>query len=68
MRATSSARIDNVDHAGHYSLNDVPPGLYTLIVEAGGFQKTKVDHVEVTLNQTRSLDVTLTVGGEYADG
>ncbi len=62
--ATSSARVDKVDRSGHYSLNDVPPGLYTLVVESAGFTKSKITGIEVTLNQTRSLDVTLVVGGD----
>jgi len=60
--ATSSERVDKIDHAGHYALNDVPPGIYTVVVEAAGFEISKVTGVEVTLNQTRSLDVLLTVG------
>ncbi len=60
--ATASERTDKIDHLGHYSLNDVPPGKYTLIIEVQGFETSKVTGVEVTLNQTRSLDLSLTVG------
>jgi hypothetical protein len=60
--ATDAVRVDKIDHVGYYSLNDVPPGKYTLIVEVPGFEASKMTGIEVTLNQTRSLDVSMTVG------
>jgi len=39
------------------------PGAYQIVVEASGFKKSIQDGVQVEINQTRTIDISLEVGG-----
>jgi hypothetical protein len=47
---------------GFYRLNELPPGKYTVKVDAPGFKQAVLKDVFVEAEQPRGLDVTLTVG------
>ena len=50
------------DDSGRYLLRSIPPGTYSLQVEAQGFQRQRKDHLRVDVEQNLSADFTLTVG------
>jgi hypothetical protein len=52
-----------VDSRGQYLFPSVPPGKYSLVVDAPGFSETKFDNVVIDLNQAEVLPVKLAVGG-----
>src|SRR5215469_1166969 len=47
---------------GFYRVSELPPGKYTVTIEAAGFKKSTSKDVLVDAEQTRGLDVTLAVG------
>jgi hypothetical protein len=48
---------------GFYRINELPPGVYNLTVEAAGFKQSVSKNIAVEAEQPRGLDVTLEVGG-----
>ena len=50
------------DEAGRYSLTALPPGKYTLAVEAQGFKKFMQTDVTLAVQQQATLNVPLQVG------
>ena len=50
------------DSVGRYVLTNLPPGKYTLTVEARGFKKYARENFELQVNQDASIDVALQVG------
>ncbi|HEY1216922.1 MAG TPA: TonB-dependent receptor, partial [Bryobacteraceae bacterium] len=48
---------------GEYRLNNLPPGTYTLSVEATGFTRGELQQVAVQLNQTATANLTLQLSG-----
>jgi Carboxypeptidase regulatory-like domain len=59
---TSVSRSAQTDAAGYYSFPDVPPGTYKLTVEQAGFKTVIRSGVEVPVNATVRVDLTLQVG------
>ncbi len=49
------------DENGFYRLGPLQPGRYQVVVEAAGFQSTVIDNVELTVGQSATLNVTLSV-------
>jgi hypothetical protein len=47
---------------GYYRITELPPGKYTVEVEAGGFKKSVSKDVVVEAEQPRGLDVSLEIG------
>lgn len=60
--ATNAVRTTESDATGRYQFMGVPPGKYTLKVEQNGFRTTLNENVELTVNTTTKLSVTLEVG------
>lgn len=60
---TGSRYTATVSAQGEYTFSSVPPGTYTLLVDANGFAESKFDHVVINLNQIETLPVTLAVSG-----
>ena len=58
---TNAVRQASTNEQGLYSFPSVPPGIYNLKVEHPGF-KTTTSNVEVQVQQTVRLDITLQVG------
>jgi hypothetical protein len=50
------------EKAGDYVLIDLPPGDYTLTVEAAGFRKLEQSGISLQINQQARLDLTMQVG------
>lgn len=50
------------DGAGRYAVSALPPGKYTLTVEAGGFKKFTQKEITLVVQQQATLDVALQVG------
>ncbi len=48
--------------SGHYSITNIPPGLYTVTVEASGFKKYVSNNNKLDPSSELSVDATLTIG------
>ncbi len=48
------------DLDGYYYINNIPPGNYTVVVSAIGYEKTVIKKVPIKIDLTFSLDVKLT--------
>jgi hypothetical protein len=59
---TNLSRTVQSNAQGGYRLNSLQPSLYTITVEAPGFQKYVQQHVELLADQTLTLNVRLQVG------
>src|ERR1700687_3615479 len=59
--ATNAVRTAATNEQGLYTFPSVPPGTYNLKVEHPGF-KTTTSNVEVQVQQSVRLDITLQVG------
>src|ERR1700732_1617910 len=59
--ATNAVRTTNSNEQGLYTFPSVPPGSYNVKVEHPGF-KTTTSNVEVLVQQSVRLDLTLQVG------
>jgi outer membrane receptor protein involved in Fe transport len=59
-----SAQSATTDDSGHFRVLSLPPGRYTITVEAAGkgFSKFETKDVEVNLSKTSSLDIALSPG------
>jgi hypothetical protein len=55
-------RTTKLNSDGEYRLLSLPPGMYTVTVEAAGFAKYSANDQAVTVGQMRDLAVTLAVG------
>jgi len=60
--ATNAARTTATTDAGDYTFPSVPPGFYNVKVERQGFKIAAFNSVEVQVQQTVRLDLTLEVG------
>ena len=60
--ATNAARTANTSGEGFYTFTSVPPGIYNIKVEHPGFRTVSSTNVEVQVQQTVRLDLTLQVG------
>ncbi len=56
-------RSTNVNAQGEYRIVALPPGNYTVTVDAPGFAKTTAEHVSITVGQMAELPVALTIAG-----
>jgi hypothetical protein len=56
-------RVTTTNNNGEYRLLQLPPGTYTIVVEAAGFGKSEVPNQTVTVGQARDLPITLKVAG-----
>ncbi|MCI0486631.1 MAG: carboxypeptidase regulatory-like domain-containing protein [Blastocatellia bacterium] len=59
---TGATRTVITDTSGNYSVAGLPPGNYSVKVEAEGFKKTEIQNVTVQPGQTAAAGVTLDVG------
>jgi 3D (Asp-Asp-Asp) domain-containing protein len=49
-------------HSGEYSLLSVPAGEYRITVSSNGFKTSTIEKVDLQVQQTASINITLTVG------
>ncbi len=61
-KATGETRQTSSSDQGDYALTNVPPGVYTLVVEQAGFKKAQEDEIELQVDQQLRLDLKLVVG------
>lgn len=57
--ATHLQRLANSNATGAFTASLLLPGAYTLSVEAPGFQNTSLEHVQVAVGETLSVDLRL---------
>src|SRR5579862_3105793 len=60
--ATNAVRTENTSGEGLYTFASVPPGVYDIKVEHPGFRTVASNNVEVQVQQSVRLDLTLQVG------
>jgi hypothetical protein len=60
--ATNAVRTTNSNDQGLYTFPSVPPGIYNVKVEHPGFKTAGANNVEVQVQQSLRLDLTLQVG------
>jgi hypothetical protein len=56
-------RASTTNDEGFYQLINLPPGEYTLTIEAANFKRSVLPDVKLTVGQRADLDVALEVGG-----
>jgi hypothetical protein len=59
---TQAVRRTTTDPAGHYAVNDLDPGTYTVQAEAPGFTPQQISGLALTPSQSTQKDLTLAVG------
>jgi hypothetical protein len=59
---TNAARTVTTDASGSYSITELPPGMYSISVEATGFSKTIVKDLELNVGAQRTVNVELRPG------
>ena len=62
-QAKGLERVGTGNGQGEYRVLALPPGSYTLLVEAPGFAKLTADNVTITVGQVVDLPLTLSVSG-----
>jgi hypothetical protein len=60
--STNAVRTTSSTDSGDYTLPAVPPGFYNLKTEHAGFKSATSNNIEVQVQQTVRLDITLQVG------
>src|SRR5437879_3465435 len=61
-QATGATRDMVTSAEGFYRINELPPGNYTITVEATGFKQSVSRNIAVEAEQPRGFDVTLAIG------
>ena len=56
------ARTTTTDDAGHFAMGSLTPGLYTVSVEREGFKSDQAKNLEVVINRTSTVSLTLQPG------
>lgn len=59
--ATEIAQVSTTDANGDYQFVNVKIGVYQVIVEANGFNRTVADNINVTVNARQRVDLTLQI-------
>src|SRR5256884_3248380 len=59
---TGVERQTTTNDSGYYVVTNVPPGLYTMIAEATGFQRYETSNNKLDPSADLVIDATLTVG------
>jgi carboxypeptidase family protein/TonB-dependent receptor-like protein len=61
-RATGIEREGDADENGHYTITDIPPGIYDLKVTASGFKPLTQTNLTIAANTVTNADASLQVG------
>ncbi len=59
---TNVARTSQTTESGYYAAPDLPPGIYSVVVEAAGFKKAIRNNVQIQVNSTVRVDLQLQPG------
>jgi len=62
-QAKATVRSTTANTDGEYRLVSLPPGVYTVTVEAAGFAKAEAKDQALTVGQMKELPITLSVSG-----
>lgn len=62
-QAKATVRATTLNTDGEYRLVSLPPGVYTVTVEAPGFAKAEAKDQTITVGQMKELPITLSVSG-----
>ncbi|HEX7956478.1 MAG TPA: carboxypeptidase-like regulatory domain-containing protein, partial [Pyrinomonadaceae bacterium] len=65
--ATGETRTATTSDDGNYVIPALDPGVYTVRIEAAGFQSASVQEVKLETGGRQAVDVALTVGGVGGD-
>jgi len=60
--ATGISHVDTTNESGNYTFPDLTPGTYTVTIAAQGFKKETRSGVDVAVNTTTRVDITLQAG------
>ncbi|MGB9028639.1 MAG: carboxypeptidase-like regulatory domain-containing protein [Acidobacteriaceae bacterium] len=61
-QSTGQVRAVKTDGAGHYDVPLLPVGMYSVRVDASGFESTESKDLQLQVDEARELDFTLTPG------
>src|SRR6201987_6124851 len=61
-QATNAARRADTNSSGAYSITNLAPGVYTVVMEKSGFKMMKFDATSLSVAQALVLDAQFTVG------
>src|SRR5882762_6180346 len=61
-QATGVAHYTASNDQGYYRVNELSPGLYTVVVEASGFKQAVLKNISVDAEQPREVDVLMEIG------
>ena len=61
-RATGVQAVTKTTETGEYRFNNLPVGQYDLSAQAAGFTSAKLDNLNIELNKTATVNLTLQVG------
>ena len=59
---TNATRTVTTDVSGSYNITELPPGMYSVAVEASGFSKTIVKDLELNVGAQRTINIELRPG------
>ena len=59
---TAIARASSSNESGNFTFTNLPPGKYKILVEVAGFEKAVRENIDVLVNSSVRVDVTLTPG------
>ncbi len=60
---TNLSRTANTNESGEYTVTELPPGIYTVAVEAASFSKTVLTNLELQVGSRRTENIELKAGG-----
>ncbi len=66
--ATGITHVATTNGSGNYTFPDLTPGDYTVTVAASRFKKETRPDVDVAVNTTTRVDISLQPGSVYGDG
>ncbi|HTF62982.1 MAG TPA: carboxypeptidase-like regulatory domain-containing protein, partial [Edaphobacter sp.] len=62
VSGAADTRVVTTDSAGRFLASDLTPGLYTITVEKVGFRSETAKNLEVVINKTNNVDLSLATG------
>jgi len=60
--ATSTPYASTTNQSGNYTIPNLPPGTYSVTIEAKGFKKSTQQNIDVLINSSTRVDMSLVTG------
>ncbi len=60
--STSLIHQSNTNESGNYTFPDLPPGIYSVTVEASGFKRATQEKIDLASNSSTRVDLTMQAG------